>query len=493
MLTGRRAFSGESTAETMSAILKEDPPDLSQTNRTIAPALERVVHHCLEKPPERRFQTASDLGFALEALSTTTGSRLETATIESTDAGSKWRKWLPWAVTTAVLLLALLAFSLPYFRRAQENAPVVRSSILPPENANFLSIGQMAISPDGRRLAFVARGEDRKRLLWVRPLNALAAQPLAGTDEAAQPFWSPDSRFLGFFAGGKLKKIDASGGPTQTLCDAPNPRGGAWNAEGVILFTPNNTGPLHRVSAAGGASLPVTKLDESSGERTHRYVAFLPDGRHFLYRAAVPGPPVQKAESHGVYLGSLGSDERRKILRDATNVAFASGYLLFWREGALMAQAFDTDKLQLTGDAFSVAEQVSFDPAGAIPIFTVSENGVLAFQRGAVRSSVQLVWHDRSSKQTSLVEPDYYASPRLSPDGQRVAVTVFDTQAGGTDIWILELARNMRTRFTFSPGFDLFQSFTSLAFKIGSKARICAAEPVLKVTVRLTVRMSASN
>ncbi len=182
----------------------------------------------------------------------------------ATDAASNWRKWLPWAVTTAALLLAVVAFSLTFFRPVQENGAVVRSSILPPKNADFLSIGQIAISPDGRRLAFVARGKDGKRLLWVRPIDAIAARPLAGTEEATQPFWSPDSRFIGFFAVGKLKKIEASGGPPQTLCDAPVPRGGTWNADGEILFAPNNRDGIHRVPATGGASVRVTKLDESS-------------------------------------------------------------------------------------------------------------------------------------------------------------------------------------------------------------------------------------
>ncbi len=295
-------------------------------------------------------------------------------------------------------------------------------------------------------------------MLFLRPLDALTAQPLAGTDGVnaqGSVFWSPDNRFIGFFAERKLKKIDLSGGPPQTICDAANARGGTWNRDGVIVFSPNISGPLHRVSAAGGASNPVTKLDESRRQVTHRFPYFLPDGQHFLYRVGAIGSAAQ-SENNGVYLGSLGSDEQKLILRNNSNMAYASGYVLFAREGSLMAQPFDEKSFQLTGDAFPIAEHLQLDLGSSRAIFSVSENGILAFQSGIGRGNYsQLVWFDRSGKQKGDVgEPALYLQPRLSPDGKKVAVAIFDIQTSSTDIWIYELSHNVPTRLTFDPAFD---------------------------------------
>src|SRR5262245_22588435 len=238
MLSGRRTFNGESAVEVMNAILKEDPPELSESNTKISPQLEKLVRRCLEKQPERRFQTAYDLGFALEALSTPSNSRLETPAVETSSATplrSGREKW--WMGATAVLLLVTLGVLWAYFtRQPATDARVMKLSILPPENE---ILGGIALSPDGRRLAFTATDSTGKSRLYLRPLDALTAQSLAGADGAAYPFWSPDSRFIGFFAEGKLKKIAASGGPAQTLCNAPSGFGGTWNRDGVIVFSIN--------------------------------------------------------------------------------------------------------------------------------------------------------------------------------------------------------------------------------------------------------------
>src|SRR6266705_355377 len=295
-------------------------------------------------------------------------------------------------------------------------------------------------------------------MLWMRQLDSLTSQPLAGTDGVtaqASMFWSPDNRFIGFFAGRKLKKIEVSGGPPQTLCDAPNARGGTWNRDGVIVFSPNISGPLHRVSATGGASTPVTKLDDSRRQITHRFPYFLPDGQHFLYFVGAIGNAAQ-SESNGVYLGSLSSAEQKLILRTHASVAYESGYVLFAQEGTLMAQLFDEKSFQLTGDAFPIAEHLQVDLGSSRAIFSVSENGILAFQRGIGRGNYsQLTWFDRTGKQIDKVgEPALYLQPRLSPDGQKVAVAIFDIQTSSTDTWVYELARKVPTRLTFDPSFD---------------------------------------
>src|SRR5262249_6028241 len=265
MLSGRRAFHGESAAETMSAILKEDPRELSDTNKTVSPGLERLVNHCLEKNPEARFYSARDLAFALESLS---GSGPTSAHAALPAIG--WRQMRPRELTAwivAVLaVLTTVVLAIAYFRRAPVEVRTVRSFILPPDKSSFdfsARLGStIALSPDGRRLAFVAAMEG-KQLLWIRSLDVLSVQSLSGTEGAMFPFWSKDGRFLGFFADQKLKKIDVAGGPPITLCDAPDGRGGTWNGDGVIVFAPTSTGVLHRVPASGGTSTPITKLDET--------------------------------------------------------------------------------------------------------------------------------------------------------------------------------------------------------------------------------------
>ena len=363
MLSGRRAFRGESAADTMSAILKEDPPDLSETTQNIAPALERLVNHCLEKNPEERFHSASDLAFALEALSGSAPVSAQTMTaISASPVSARLVKHLPWIVagTLGLALLITIALLISSFKQTPTRTNVIRAAILPPEGANYLPRNQFAISPDGLRLAFVGRSGDGKQLLWVRSLGASTAQALAGTDDATYPFWSPDSRFVGFFAQTKLKKIDASGGPPQTICDAPNGRGGTWNRDGVIVLAPDNFSPLYRVSASGGPTTVVTRLDDSKLQATHRWPWFLPDSRHFLYRAGTTSASTQK-ESNGIYLGSLDSLEQRLIVRTDTSPVYEGGYLLFIRDGTLMAQPFDEKTFQTTGDALPVAEHVQFD------------------------------------------------------------------------------------------------------------------------------------
>jgi len=464
MLAGRPAFEGASAVAVMSAILRDEPPELVESNDKIPPQLDRLVRRCLEKRPERRFHSAHDLGLALEVLSATSGSRLEAQSAALSGAAKTQaeargprlpnRKRLVWIAITALLLLAALPFVIAYIQRAPVTTRAVRSFILPPEKSIFnfvgLNAGPVTVSPDGRRLAFVASASEGRNLLWVRPLDALSAQQLAGTEGAFHPFWSPDSRFLGFFADGKLKKIDAAGGPPITLCEAPMGRGGTWNLDGVIIFAPNNTGALHRVSASGGASSEVTKLDEARGELSHRWPCFLPDGRHFLYLGR--GSILSEGETAAICVASLDSQGSKLLLRANSNTAYTQGHLLYLREGALLAQPFDARRLETTGDAFPIAEQIQHIPALGRGVFSVSENGVLAYQTGSATGNLQLTWFDRSGKPLGVLDdPAPNANPKLSPDGKRLAVVITDPQTGHPDIWLYELARGIKTRFTFDP------------------------------------------
>ncbi len=450
MLSGRRAFHAASAAETMSAILKEDPPELSDTNKTVSPALERLVSHCLEKSPEARFHSARDLTFALEALSGSSLSAQETTTaITLPSARANWRGLLPWLVASFGVLLAIFAFATSYFRRGSVEAPLVtRFFIYPPEKAYFG--GSFAVSPDGRRLVLRIVSEGKVRL-WVRALDSLTAQPLAGTEEATYPFWSPDSRHIGFFSGGKLKKIEAAGGPAQTVCDAPDGRGGTWNTDGMIVFAPKPSDALYRVPAAGGAPVPLTILDATHKEVSHSHPRFLPDGRHFLY--VVNGP---QRENVGIYVGSLDSKEKKLLVNADQSAAYApQGYLLFLRDRTLMAQGFDTERLELKGEPFPVVEQVDRLGQGQrYALFSVSDTGVLVYRSGSI-DNIQLIWFNREGKQLGTVGPIAgYASPWLSPDEKRVVFSSLEPQ-GGSDIWVLELARGTPTRFTFDPAVEI--------------------------------------
>jgi eukaryotic-like serine/threonine-protein kinase len=452
MLSGRRAFHGESAAETMSAILKEDPPELSDTNKTVSPALERLVSHCLEKNPEARFHSARDLAFALEALSGSSPTSVQTVAMPAFASRRMTRRELILGSVAAVGVVAavalLVALVLSHFRRAPTETHAVRLFINPPDKTGFASF---AISPDGLRLVFAAADSSGKSLLWVRSLDSITAQPLSGTEEALYPFWSPDSRFIGFFAAGKLRKIEISGGTVQTLCGASVPRGGTWSQNGVIVFGPTPNDRLYQVPVAGGEPVPVTKVDPSRQEASHRWPYFLPDGRYFLY--SVLGGP----QSQGIYVTSLDGNATRRLLNISNSVAAyaAPGYLLFRRDSTLMAQAFDADKLQLSGDPFPVAEQVGFDLGTFQTFFSASQTGLLAYS-SATGGKTQLTWIDRGGKEVSFVgQPSNYVRPSLSPDEKRIAVDGADLQ-GNRDVWLFDLASGNPTRFTFDPAQDLF-------------------------------------
>jgi serine/threonine protein kinase len=441
MLSGKRAFRGESTADTMSAILREDPPDLSETNKTINPALERVVNHCLEKSPEERFHSASDLAFAIEALSGSAAVSGSTTDILSALPGSrrKHRELLAWTAAGLFLVIAI-ALAFIYFRRTPADERPMRFVIAMPEKATDISVP--VISPDGRSVAFLASFEG-KRFIYARSLDSLTAQRLAGTDDASFPFWSPDGRYLAFFADTKLKKIEATGGSPQTICDVHSPGTGTWNREGVILFGQENA-PIHRVSASGGIATPALKLDESRKETGHYSPSFLPDGRHFLYESW-----STTSEDAAIFVASLDGSDRKLLLKNDSNAIYAApGFLLFAREATVMAQPFDATRLQLSGEPFPVAEQVIFTGQYSYSNFSISETGTMVLGSGSV-SQRQLVWFDRQGKSLGPVgPPGEYNDIVLSPDEKRLATQrIVSTNS---DIWLLDLARGLPSRFSFN-------------------------------------------
>ncbi len=455
MLAGKRTFQRETPAETMTAILNEEPPGFSETSvMAVSPALEKTVRRCLEKKPELRFQSATDLRFALEALSTVSAPRLEPVPGPPVaTAGGTLRERLAWA-TAAASLLAALALAWLYFLRPPLAEPrVVKLQFAPPPKTSF---GSLSVSPDGRRLAFTAASSGQVQL-WVRDLDAVDAKALPGSEGASYPFWSPDSHFVGFFTGGKLKKADVSGGPVQTLCDSGIGWGGTWNRDGVILYSSVGFG-LFRTTATGGTPTLVMNFDVQRKEWNLSSPHFLPDGHHFLFH-------LQSAlkEVRGPYVASLDGGVKQRLIEADSNAVFVesgpatAGYLLFAREGALVAQPFDVRQLKTTGEPFPVAERVGRDQDFGRGSFSVSENGVLVYD--PTTKAKQLVWVDRAGnpiRPLSKGDIGSWGRPWLSPDERRVAVDRVDSETSLHDIWLCDTSTSAVSRFTFGPADDIF-------------------------------------
>jgi eukaryotic-like serine/threonine-protein kinase len=448
MLTGQRAFDGKSQLSVASAILEKEPAPISSVKSMTPPALDHAIRRCLAKDPEERWQTARDLALELRWI----GEPSSQAGVPGPELKrTNSRKWMLLAAFGAITAASLAVGSL-YIRRAPAEAPVTRSYIRPMANSSFVFSGTaagFALSPNGRVLAYVATTPEGKSVLWVRPIGSLQAQALTGTEGATYPFWSPDSRFIAFFAGGKLKKVESAGGPTFVICDASDGRGGTWNRNGDILLTPAVNTTIFRVLASGGPLTPVTTLDGSKNETTNRWPYFLPDGRHFIYFSGSVFSPRDNL-TNSIMLGSLDSKEAKLLLHSHTNAIFASGQLLFMRQYTLMAQPFDTRRLELAGDAVPVADPVQEGRSVAKGVFSASENGLLTYVEGASGADRQLEWVDREGKEVGVIPgADAYAGVRISPDGKRIAYYV---DSSGYDIWTYELARGTKTALTFGSG-----------------------------------------
>jgi eukaryotic-like serine/threonine-protein kinase len=436
MLTGKMAFHGDSTADLMSAILREDPPPLSSTNSALPPSLERVVDHCLEKNPEERFHSASDLAFAIEALSATSLSSI--ASVDPTGFTKK-RNHASVVVWALAALLLMTSAGLGYLLWSRNGTDVRQTRFVVPIPANTEEVWAPIISPDGRTLAFVGSFEG-KNFIFTRPFDIAEPQRLAGTDGAGYPFWSPDSRSLAFFADGKLKKIDLAGGSALTICDARQGNGGSWNSEGVIIFGMFDHG-VHRVAASGGAPSQVLEVDKDGGEVDHTYPVFLPDDRHFVY-LSWRGLP-NNAE---IWIAALDGSARKSLMANNSNTVFADKYLLFARGTTVMAQEFDTSTLSLLGEPFPVQENVMFQGSESYSNFSVSPSGVLAYKGGG-GANRQLVWFDRSGKKLSALDPaGTYNDVELSPDDRWAAVQRLDGE--NSAIWVFDLTRDTASRFT---------------------------------------------
>ncbi len=454
MATGRKAFEAKSQASLISAIMSSDPPPMSKVQPLTPPALDRVVSTCLAKDPDDRIQTAHDVRLQLQWIAEGGSQAGVPAPVVQR---RRSRERLAWTIAT-VALVAAAGLSAIVVRAARKPERIFRSALPPPEGTSFWlesnGPGPVVVSPDGRQVAFTAADTTGKVNLYVRSLDAREARMLSGAEGAMYPFWSPDGRSLGFFAAGKLKTIDATGGSPLTLCTAPEGKGGTWSAAGVIVFTPGPTSPLFKVSDKGGETTAVTKIDVSRGDDSHRHPRFLPDGKHFLF---VARSTKSGSEGHYVVAASLDGGAEKVLLRSPAAAVYASGFLLYLRETTLMARPFDPARLAFTGEASPVAEKILMPAVGtAIGVFSASQNGVLAYQTARGETTSRLQWFTRDGKPDgSLGEPADFGQALLSPDGKQAAATIRDPATGTHDLWIFEIARGVRTRFTFDLAEDV--------------------------------------
>jgi serine/threonine protein kinase/Tol biopolymer transport system component len=463
MLTGKRAFQRNTVVNTISAILKDEPQPIDTIIPNTPGPVRWVIDRCLSKDPDGRYSSTKDLAHEIHGLrkhfseisTMTSGSGPAHLAVPSSKSSAR----VAWIIAAIAVLFAIIA-GMAYLKRVPVSQPTIRFHVSPPQGATFNFVGRDAgpviVAPDGRRMAFVATSKEGKKQIYVRKLNSLDADALEGTEGATYPFWSGDSRFIGFFAEGKLKKIGIHGGPAQTLCDALAGRGGAWNRDGVIVFTPGIYEPLYRISANGSSLTQLTRLEKNTDELSHRWPYFLPDQRHIIYIGFKQNVADQKS-GHRVHITSIDGKENTIVELNTQSQVLAAlpGYLLFGRENSLLAQAFDMNKLQITGEAFPIAQQVQLYLNTGNAIFSVSQNGVLAYQQSSTPSISQLKWFDRNGKEIStLGPPGDYEDPDLSPDGKKVAINSINSQIGSTNIWYFDVLQNKQTRFTFSASFD---------------------------------------
>ena len=506
MVRGQRPFQGVYDQALVYEIVNQEAEPLTAVRAGVPMELEWIVGKCLAKDREDRYGRAEDMMLDLRTLaeklksggstvlrtgvgaqravpapphaveasraqhaaplqgSAEVGGRPGLASQQtaapvaaSAELVAKRKLRLPW-VLFAIAAAFALAVSFVHFRETPVERSLYRFAVPLPEDADLFTL---SLSPDGRHVAIAMGQLGSTRRLWAHSLETGEQREMPGTDEAQYPFWSPDNLYIGFFAQGKLKKIALAGGPPQSLCDAENGRGGSWNRDGVIVFAPAPFGEIQRVPEGGGEPAAITGRNESQEGMSRRFPQFLPDGRHFLWTDRYVGRASGEGQS-GIYLGSLDGKEPQRLLPDESNAVYTSGpgpeggFILFVREGALMAQPFDAGRLELSGDLFPVADEVDRAVNVGSYAFSASAEASLVYQEGGAGQEAQLAWLDRQGKEIEKVgEPAQIRHVALSPDQQSAALTIFQS-GSSADIWLLEFARALRSRFTTHPASDGF-------------------------------------
>jgi len=484
MLTGQLPFKGVHDTALAYEIVNVDAAPMSSVKPEIDPSLDAIVLECLEKDPRERTQSIAQISVDLkryrresskQRVSRITAARpaitppspMPTQLAEDVH-GEKKPKSKNLELILSVILFLIAAGTIGYHFLATPKVPervVMRSLVLPPSNDIFDVSwgGNISISPDGSTIAFVATDTLGINHVWVRRVSSLTAIQLQGTDEARYPFWSYDSRKIGFFARSKMKNVDATGGPVLTICDASDGRGGAWNKDGVIIFAPGPTEALFRVAAAGGVPAKITEFDTTHHESSHRWPLFLPDGNHYIYTTL--SAIGSASDIDVVRIGALDSSTNKILFNATSNIAYACGYLLYVRQGTLMAQAFDPGKLEFTSDAVPIAEQILYNAPYSKGMFAASQNGVLILQSGENQLQRTALF-DMTGKRTRVLTDINPYEPRFSVDAKHLAFYTIDQQSRNGDVWVNDLARGASSRITFTPSLDIRPAWSPLGDSI---------------------------
>jgi len=464
MFAGQSPFKGVHETAINYEIVNVDPEPISTTKPDIAPELDALVLECMAKDPTERSQSAAEVAKDLRhykressrsrmsSVRPAMTTKRDSSFADTLLAQSRIRQYLPWSIAAVAIVGAAVLLFLNISGTGK--LPTIQALISSPKGVNFHSFGQWSgpviVSPDGSMFAFVCATPEGKTALYLRRLDAGNAVLLPGTDGAYYPFWSHDSKWIAFFstATNKLKKVDIAGNPPITICDAGNSRGGTWGLNDIIVFSEGPGNPLSSVPAAGGVPIVVTQIDTTRNESSQRWPQFLPDGKHFLYfsRTSSIG---SEAEGDALMVSSLDGGPSSLVLHSSSNPVYASGYLLFMRGSSLLAQRFDPGNLSLSGDALSVAEGVINDPGFSLGVFSASQNGILAFQTGVGIAGARLLIADRNGKALNYLDEiieHFWA--RISPNGERFALSVFEPKSRTQNLWMYDLARQSRTRFT---------------------------------------------
>ena len=458
MLTGKKAFAGDGISETLASVLRDEVNWDALPAATPTAAL-RVLRRSLDRNVKMRLRDIGEARVALspESLEAAAGGDSANGPAVAS-AASRTRERFILAIALAAVVAAAVAGWFAAHRGEMTVRPEVRAAIRPPHEQVFEGygnyLGNLTLSPDGTRMTFASATGGGQPELHVRSLGSESSQPLAGTEGATFPFWSPDGRNLAFFVDGKLKRLDLDGGAPMTICSAAAGRGGSWNKDGVILFAPETQTGIFRVSASGGEPTPVTTLDnQRKGESTHRYPSFLPDGNRFLFVRAGHAAALED-DVNSLWVGSLDGTEPFELMHSVSNAAFAMGHLFYLRDQFLMARPFDAHELEFTAEPFAVGEGVVFQKNYWRGAFAVADHGLVTFQ-GGLGMQRQLNWYDRDGNTLGQIgEPGQYGPIRLSPDGRQLAATITDPGSGRGDIWIFDIARDVSSRLTFADAND---------------------------------------
>ncbi len=448
MATGTRPFAGKTQASLIASILKEEPRPINALAAMSPPGLDRLVRQCLAKDPDERIQSAHDIRLQLEAIAEGASS-VAPAPGAAPPARSGTRERLAWTIAglasvAAIALAAQVAF------KPVVTPPVVLASIVPPEGSNFDSAAMaLAVAPDGRQIAFVARGAGGNGL-WVRSLDAAKPRLLPGTADADCLAWSPDGRWIAFYAGGQLRKIDLAGGQAETLAPMSRCLGTFWGRDGSILYVPDRYLPVMRIPESGGPPVAVTPAGPEGSKRIYSQPSILPDGRHVLYTV---NQSWEGGENSGIFVATIDGKEERRLLPILSNARYLEpGYLIYARDGQLRAQRFDAGRLALSGEPIPLIEGVQYVGVAQSHLFSISDNGLIAYFAGEGTLTRQLTWVDRKGLIVEAIgSPGNYFSPRISHDTRRIAYDLSNASTDSGDIWVLDRERGVSTRLTFDP------------------------------------------